>query len=63
MTLDHAKVTVGLHKREGQPQEEFETQDAAAMAPYLKEKIIEALNGAWQYNAEVRGISVKRIRK
>jgi hypothetical protein len=47
-------VEVTVEKQdEPQSDREFATEDAASMKPYLQEKIKEAMEGAWQYNAKV----------
>lgn len=53
-------VTVNICKQVPQDTKEFLREDAKALVPYLTGKIRESLSNSWQYNAEVRKVSVSR---
>lgn len=53
-------VTVEVEPRdEPQTKKSFNREDGKSMKPYLKEKIFNALRGAWQFNAEVTSVTIK----
>lgn len=56
-------VTVDRKDSDLQTEEEFEKDDGKAIAPYIREKVYDALNEAWQYNAEVKKVSFKFIKR
>lgn len=48
-------VTVTIDRRDENEQtvKQFEKTDGQAMSFYLKEKVLDSLKDAWQYNAQV----------
>lgn len=55
-------VTVDRRDEDIQTKTEFEKEgDGRAMAVYLKEKVISAIEGSWQHNAEVKKIKFQFI--
>lgn len=54
------KVEVTVGRSEDQPLNDFNKSDGPAMNKYLKEKIVDALENAWQYNAVVKKLRVTK---
>lgn len=54
-------VTIKVDKIEEQDTADFLKHDASAMPKYLKEKIKNALEDSWQYNAKVTKVNIIKL--